>query len=213
MTKMSKKTRITVIISGLLVVAFAVLIVTGNSASDSSAQGRGSCIKSQKPVTVAKGVVPGGAGKEWAVASSLRSAKNCSGVLLTMKFKPSGTRRGSWRETRYKPPPGEPTFSPPNSPEISAQDGVAPVGRVFSGFVSSNVSKVHVTFDDGSSLIIRPKGVGRQLVRKYPWLKEVKYFVDFYRQKRKVRDVVVSGPSVESPAPVFSEGAGEFSTY
>jgi hypothetical protein len=49
------------------------------------------------------GPVPGGGGKRWTVVASRRSASHCRGVRLEMKFRPVGTRLGSWRTNDYEP--------------------------------------------------------------------------------------------------------------
>jgi hypothetical protein len=203
---------ISIFAGGVLAVVVVALVGIHIADSGSTAYGHDLCVERQEPMVVASGPVPGGGGRKWTVSSALESAKDCHGLLFTMKFRPDGTRRGSWSETRYEPPLGEPGPLPPGSPEISAQDEVAPAGRVFSGFVSTNVTKVLVRFDDGSHLVVRPRGVGRTLLKEHPWLQEVRYFVTFYGGHRQVKEVVLSGRLVGSPATVSSAGAGEFTT-
>jgi hypothetical protein len=203
---------VAIFVVGLIAVAALTLVGIDSQGSGSSAYGHDLCVERQAPMVVATGPVPGGGGKKWTVTSGVESAKNCHGLLFTMKFRPVGTRRGSWSETRYEPPIGEPGPLPPGSPEIGAQDEVAPAGRVFSGYVSTNVTSVRVTFDDGSHLVVHPRGVGRTLLSEHPWLQEVRYFVQFYGGHRQVREVVLSGRLVGSPTRVPSSGAGEFMT-
>lgn len=61
--------------------------------------------------------------------------------------------------------------------------------RVFSGLVGGEVAKVLVTLSNNKHLVIHPKRPSPELRRKVVWLRNVKYFVDYYRPEGFVTQV------------------------
>ncbi len=67
--------------------------------------------------------------------------------------------------------------------------------RVFSGTVGGNVAKVIATLSNGKHLAIRPKSPSAQLRRHVVWLRNVRYFVQYYLPEGFVTTVSLLSPS------------------
>lgn len=65
---------------------------------------------------------------------------------------------------------------------IDASDDLQEDGawRVLSGSVAGDVAKVMATLSNGKRLIIKPRSAPASLRRKVAWLKNVRYFVQYY---------------------------------
>jgi hypothetical protein len=65
---------------------------------------------------------------------------------------------------------------------IDASDDLLEDGsyRVFSGSVAGDVAKLVATLSSGKRLVIRPKSVPAPLRRHVAWLRNVRYFVQYY---------------------------------
>jgi hypothetical protein len=65
---------------------------------------------------------------------------------------------------------------------ISASDNLLEDGssRVISGTVNGEVAKIILTLSNNKHLTIRPKTPAPQLRRKVVWLRNVRYFVEYY---------------------------------
>jgi hypothetical protein len=60
--------------------------------------------------------------------------------------------------------------------------------RVFSGSVGGDLAKVMATLSNGKRLSIKPRSVQASLRRKVVWLRNVRYFVQYYPADR-LRDL------------------------
>jgi hypothetical protein len=80
---------------------------------------------------------------------------------------------------------------------ISASDDLLEDGssRVFSGFVDGEVAKVVLTLSNNQHLTIRPKSPPPELRRKVAWLRNVRYFVEYYPPKGFVTGVATLNAS------------------
>ncbi|HET9866563.1 MAG TPA: hypothetical protein VFQ06_04675, partial [Nitrospira sp.] len=81
--------------------------------------------------------------------------------------------------------------------EISAHDDLLEDGsyRVFSGTVNGDVAKVMLTLSNNKHLTIRPKAPSERLRRKVVWLRNVRYFVEYYRPEGFVTGVATFSAS------------------
>jgi hypothetical protein len=66
--------------------------------------------------------------------------------------------------------------------QIDAADNLLEDGsdRVFSGIVNGEVAKVLVTLSNNKHLAIHPRSAPYSLRRRVIWLRNVRYFVDYY---------------------------------
>lgn len=66
--------------------------------------------------------------------------------------------------------------------QIDASDNLLEDGsaRVFSGTVGGETAKVMATLSNNKHLIFRPKSPSAQLRRKVAWLRNARYFVEYY---------------------------------
>lgn len=66
--------------------------------------------------------------------------------------------------------------------EISASDNLLEDGSsgVFSGTVNGEVAKIVLTLSNNKHLVIRPKSPPPHLRHKVVWLRNVRYFVEYY---------------------------------
>jgi hypothetical protein len=76
-------------------------------------------------------------------------------------------------------------------PEVEASDFLLEDGsdRVFSGFVGGEVTKVLVTLSNDKHLVVRPRLPRPKLRRDVAWLRNVRYFVRYYRPEGFVTGV------------------------
>jgi hypothetical protein len=132
------------------------------------------CIKRHQ-VTIARGSSPTGYG--WSVDGSIGNNGSCRTWLFGMEFNLEGA--GYWGTSTGIPVGGHLD----RRKDVSAFDSLLIDGsdRVFSGVVSGDVAKVLVTLSDNKHLVIHPKRPRPELRRKVVWLRNVKYFVDYYR--------------------------------
>jgi hypothetical protein len=158
----------------LLAVAAAVMVL---------AQPAGACIKRHE-VRIAKGASP--TGWRWSVSGSIGpNGGGCRDWLFGMNFNLEGAV--SWGSSTGIPVGS--SYGP--SPEVNASDYLLLDGsdRVFSGFVGGEVTKVLVTLSNNKHLVIHPKLPRSKLRRNVVWLRDVRYFVRFYRPEGFVTGV------------------------
>jgi hypothetical protein len=158
----------------LLVVAATAMVL---------AQSAGACIKRHQ-VPIAKGTGPTGWG--WSVSASIGSnGGGCREWLFGMDFNLEDA--SSWGSSTGIHPGG----SYAGRTEVDASDALLPDGsdRVFSGFVDGEVTKVLVTLSDNKHLVIHPKLPREKLRRHVVWLRNVRYFVRYYRPEGFVTGV------------------------
>jgi hypothetical protein len=132
-----------------------------------------SCIKRHR-VPIATGTSP--SGLPWAVDGSIGNNGSCREWLFGMDFELQGAINWGWG-----------TGIPANGHlgrgfEIDASDNLLADGsdRVFSGTVNGEVAKVLVTLSNDKHLAIRPRSPSEQLLRQVAWLRNARYFVDYY---------------------------------
>lgn len=150
----------------LVLVAAAVLVLA--PAADAH------CIK-RHTVPIAKGTSPNG--WRWAVDGSIGpNGGGCRDWLFGMDFDLEGS--GSWGWSTGIPVGGHLG----RRENVDANDGLVLDGsyRVFSGTVSGEVAKVVITLSNNKHLTIHPVAPRPQLRRDVVWLRDVKYFVDYY---------------------------------
>lgn len=158
----------------LLAVAAAAMVLAAPA---------GACIKRHE-VPIAKGTSP--TGWEWSVAGSIGpNGGGCRDWLFGMEFDLEGV--GSWGSSTGIPVGGHHG----QNAEVDANDNLLPDGsdRVFSGFVSGEVTKVLVTLSNNQHLVIHPKLPSAKLRREVVWLRNVRYFVRYYRPEGFVTEV------------------------
>lgn len=150
-----------------LVLAIALLLLLTPSAE-------AGCIKRHK-VRIAKGASP--SGSDWTVDGTIgNNGGNCHEWLFGMDFALEGV--GSWGSATGIPAGGHIG----RGFEIWAADDLLEDGtsRVFSGAVNGEVARIVVTLSNNKHLTIRPKSPPPRLRRKVDWLRNVRYFVQFY---------------------------------
>lgn len=147
------------------------------------AQPAGACIKRHE-VPIADGTSPSGWG--WSVSGSIGpNGGGCRDWLFGMEFELEGV--GSWGSSTGIPVGGHHR----RDPEVNGNDNLLPDGsdRVFSGFVGGEVTKVLVTLSNNKHLVIHPKLPPETLRRHVVWLRDVRYFVTYYRPEGFVTGV------------------------
>lgn len=132
------------------------------------------CIK-RHSVKVASGKAPNG--WAWTVSGTIgNNGNNCREWLFGMDFELEGV--GNWGSSTGIPAGGQ--FDRPA--DIVASDNLLEDGssRVFAGFVDAEVAKIVLTLSNNQHLAIRPKSPPAKLRRRVIWLRNVRYFVDYY---------------------------------
>jgi len=147
------------------------------------AQPAGACIKRHE-VAIDKGASP--TGWDWSVSGSIGpNGGGCRDWLFGMNFNLEGV--ASWGSGTGIPVGG----SYGRHPEVEASDYLLRDGsdRAFIGFVGGEVTKVLVTLSNNKHLVIHPKLPRPKLRRHVTWLRDVRYFVRFYRPEGFVTGV------------------------
>jgi hypothetical protein len=151
----------------VLLAVLALLLLTA-AAADAR------CIK-RHSVKIATGTSP--SGSHWTVAGTIgNNGNSCREWLFGMEFNLEGA--WSWGSATGIPAGGH--YDRPAG--ISAFDDLLEDGssRVFAGFVDAEVAKVILTLSNNQHLAILPKSPPAKLRRKVTWLRNVRYFVEFY---------------------------------
>lgn len=168
--------------STLFLFAVATAMLIGVSSAGAA------CIKSHE-VRVASGTSPNG--WNWTVDGVIRDFAGCRFWLFGMEFDLEGTTGWAW---------GAPI--PPGGHlgrdfDIGASDDLLKDGsyRVFSGMVNGEVAKVLITLSNNKRVTIRPKSPPAHLRRKVVWLRNVRYFVEYYRPEGFVTGVATFSAS------------------
>jgi hypothetical protein len=147
------------------------------------------CIKRHE-VRIASGTGP--TGTAWTVDGRIgNNGDRCGEWLFGIDFEIEGA--GSWGFGTGIPAGGHLD----RRPEISAQDELLEDGsnRVFSGIVNGKVAKIVVTLSNNQHLAIRPKAPSQKLRRNVVWLRNVRYFVEYYLPVGFVTGVVLLSKS------------------
>ncbi len=132
-----------------------------------------SCIK-RHSVPIASGLSP--SGETWTVEGTIGSNSTCREWLFGMEF--NLPKAVSWGWGTGIPAGGHLS----RDFNIDASDDLLEDGsyRVFSGSVAGDVAKIVVTLSSGKRLVIRPKSVPASLRKRVVWLKNARYFVQYY---------------------------------
>jgi hypothetical protein len=153
--------------SALLLFAVTLLLLLAPAAG-------ANCIK-RHSVRIATGISPNGWG--WTVDGSIgNNGNNCREWLFGMDFDLQGATHWGWAT-------GIPASGHLSRRfEINASDDLLEDGtnRVFSGTVNGEVAKIVLILSNNMHLTIRPKSPPPQLRRKVVWLRNVRYFVEYY---------------------------------
>lgn len=131
------------------------------------------CINRHR-VSIATGQNP--EGETWTVEGSIGNNGSCREWLFGMEFSLPGAV--NWGSSTGIPVGGHLS----SSYTISASDDLQEDGawRVFSGFVAGNVAKVTATLSNGKRLTFKPRSASEALRSKVVWLRNVRYFVQYY---------------------------------
>jgi len=144
-------------------------------------------------------------GTPWTVAVSIRNnGRNCSAWLLGFEFRPDEKPYShSWEaeaELRRKiPMPGSFSWSwgiptgghLPKDFTISGRDEYEGSERVFAGAAGGDVKSITLTMSSGKQMTIRPQLPSEALRERFVWLRNLRYFVSYYRLGRHVQKVTV----------------------
>lgn len=151
----------------LLLAAFAVLLTLVPSAS-------AACIK-RHSVRIATGTSPNGL--PWTVEGTIgNNGRRCGEWLFGLEFELTGV--GNLGSSTGIPAGGHLR----RGYGISASDNLQEDGtsRVFSGVVGGEVAKVMATLSNNKHLTFRPVAPSAKLRRNVVWLRNVRYFVQYY---------------------------------
>jgi hypothetical protein len=132
-----------------------------------------SCIK-RHSVPIASGPSP--SGDPWTVEGTIGNNGSCGEWLFGMEFDLPGAVHWGWGT-------GIPAAGHLNQDfTIDASDDLQEDGswRVFSGTVAGDVAKLVAGLSDGKRLTIQPKSPPAQLRRHVAWLRNARYFVQYY---------------------------------
>jgi hypothetical protein len=131
------------------------------------------CIK-RHGVQIASGSNP--SGELWTVEATIGNNGSCREWLFGMEFDLPDAAYWSWVT-------GIPAGGHlPKSLTIDASDDLQNDGswRVFSGTAGGNVAKLVARLSNGKRLRIQPKSAPVHLRRKAVWLRNIRYFVQYY---------------------------------
>lgn len=131
------------------------------------------CIK-RHDVRIASGTSP--SGWDWTVDGTIGNNGNCRDWLFGMDFDLQGAANWGWGT-------GIPAGGHLNRRfDIEASDDLLEDGsyRVVSGTVNGEVAKVLFTLSNNKHLIVRPRSPSERLRRNVVWLRNVRYFVEYY---------------------------------
>jgi hypothetical protein len=134
----------------------------------------GACIK-RHDVRIASGLSP--SGWEWTVDGGIgNNGTGCHDWLFGMDFELEGATNWGWGTGIPAGGHLERGF------DIDASDDLLEDGsyRVFSGSAGGEVAKVLVTLSNNKHLAFRPKLPSQRLRRNVVWLRNVRYFVEYY---------------------------------
>ncbi|HEU5064060.1 MAG TPA: hypothetical protein VFT79_13055 [Solirubrobacterales bacterium] len=148
------------------------------------------CIKRHE-VRIASGTSPNG--WKWTVDGTIdnNGRGNCRGWLFGMDFNLEGAANWGWGT-------GIPAGGHLSRHfGISASDDLLEDGsyRIFSGSVSGEAAKVLITLSNNKRVTIRPKSPPAHLRQKVVWLRNVRYFVEYYRPEGFVTGVAIFSAS------------------
>jgi len=142
-------------------------------------------------------------GTPWTVAVSIRrNERKCSSWLLGFEFRPDQKpyrRRWEAALSRKTPMPGSfgwrwgiPAGGHlPNDFTISSRDEYEGSERVFAGAAGGSVKYITLAMSNGRHMVIHPRLPSRALRERFVWLRNLRYFVQYYNLGIHVRKVTV----------------------
>lgn len=137
------------------------------------APGSKKCPKKHRRVTVEQGE-HGDYG--WSIIAAIKNGHDCAAWGLSVDFRPRDITPGSW-EGFWEIPAGGHL---PDSATISARDETTGEERVVSGVVGWDVRTVLLTTKSGDRFVVHPKAPERRLLKRFIWLRNLRYFLRFY---------------------------------
>jgi hypothetical protein len=148
------------------------------------------CVKPTR-AAVGTGTVPGGA--RWSVRASIGNEEQCHAWMLGIQFRPYGQDAGSWRGSWRVPVGGHLA----NGFTIDAFDEPFATKGVVSGVVGGHVTTILLVMTSGKRYAITPKLPSRSVRHKHRWLRQLRYFMFFYRPGQRVVGAKLLGPKGE----------------
>lgn len=116
-------------------------------------------------------------GQTWSIIGSIKSGHACGAWwTLGMKFLPQDVVPGSW-EGFWEIPAGGHL---PASATISARDETTGEDRVVSAVVGWHVRTVVFRTRGGFRFVVHPKAPEGRLLKRFVWLRRLRYFLRFY---------------------------------
>lgn len=115
-------------------------------------------------------------GATWTVEGTIGNNGSCREWLFGMEFSLPGAV--NWGTSTGIPVGGHLS----SRYTIDASDNLQEDGawRVFSGLVAGDVAKVTASLSNGRRLVFKPRSAPASLRRKVVWLRNVRYFVQYY---------------------------------
>lgn len=138
-----------------------------------AAAANAACI-SRHSVLIGRGSNP--EGQAWTVEGTISNNGSCREWLFGMEFSLPGAVNWGW--STGVPAGGHLT----SRFTIDASDNLQEDGawRVFSGTVAGDVAKIIAALSNGKRLKFRPRSAPTALRRKVVWLRNARYFVQYY---------------------------------
>lgn len=115
-------------------------------------------------------------GEAWSVISSIENGHACGKWALGMEILPQNVTPGSWKGMWEIPASGH----LPASATISARDETTGESRVVSGIVGWHVRSVVFKTRSGRRFVAYPKAPEAKLLKRFVWLRNLRYFLRFY---------------------------------
>jgi hypothetical protein len=141
---------------------------------------------------IGAGSVPGGG--RWSVTGDVRANGGCSDWLFGVSFVPFGTGPGSWRGAWDIPAGGHLS----DRFTISAEDEASKSQRAFSGIVGARVQEIELDLGPGRrTVVVRPGLPSSEARRKFPWLRNFRFFVRFLPASSPIRVAKLIGSKGE----------------
>jgi hypothetical protein len=156
---------------------------------------------------IATGPTP--SGRTWKITGRVKSNGSCSRWLLTISASPYGEAPGSWSVGQDIPARGtlHPDF-------ISAHDEGGSSSRAFSGVVGSGIRKIELLFGaHHRQVVVQPFRPPLSVRRHAPWLRDLRFFVEFLPGVPAARAAKLIGPtgkvvSIQRPLEGEFESSG-----
>lgn len=190
-TRRTHPVRRTALLTCVAVTTVALLIAPAPIA-------QAACISRHK-VPISSGSSP--EGSTWTVEGTIGNNGSCREWLLGMDFSLPGA--GDWGWATGIPAGGHLSQRyTMDASDYLLEDGA---WRVFSGSVGGDVAKVTATLSNGKRLSFDPLPVPASLRRKVVWLRNVRYFVQYYPPTGFVTSVSLFSASGQ----LLRKGSGE----